>query len=310
MNRKLVLILLLVFQAAVSGCSRTEPSNAIHFLLWKPHQPKPLEAAIARFERENPDIRVERHIASENASEYYRELSTKLRNSDPDLDVFFMDVIWPPEFSARNYLEDLSPSFPPSAQKDFFPGPISASTIDGRIYAVPFNIDVGLLFYRKDLLEKHGFSAPETWPELLRQIDTILKSEERENPGLTGYAGQFEKYEGLVCNILEFIGGNGGSFLDSGNQPAITDPKVIEAVRFIRDELLHSTAHPRRASDYLLTAKEQQSRDVFARGEAVFLRNWPETWGILNDASRSSVQGRVGMAPLPHFKGWESIGTL
>lgn len=310
MNLKIFLVLLLASASVSSGCSQTDSSNTLHFLLWKPHQPKPLEEVITQFERENPDLRVERHMASENASEYYRVLSTKLRNSDPELDVFFMDVIWPPEFVARNYLDDLTPRFPPSDQKDFFPGPIAASTFDGRIFAVPFNIDVGLLFYRKDLLNKHGFSAPSTWTEMLDQIDTIIKSEGTKNPNLTGYVGQFEKYEGLVCNILEFIGGHGGEFLDSENLPAINTPNVIKAVQFIRDELIHNKTHPRRASDYLLTAKEQQSREIFARGDAIFLRNWPETWGILNDSSRSSVQGQVGMSPLPHFEGWKSVGTL
>lgn len=278
--------------------------------MWKPHQPKPLEKAIHLFEERHPDTRVVRHIGSENASEYYRELTTKLRNQDPDLDVFFLDVVWPAEFAARGHLENLSDRFPPSERENFFPGPISAVTIDGEIFAVPFNIDVGLLFYRKDLLEKYRFEPPNTWEKMILQIDTILKGESERNPDLIGYAGQFEKYEGLVCNILEFIEGNGASFLDSNGNPAITDPKVIEAVRFVRDELIHNKEHPRRATGYLLTAKEQESREIFARGDAIFLRNWPETWGILTDPQRSKVYQNVGMAVLPAFEGGEPMGTL
>lgn len=296
--------------ALAPGCARKSEGPVIHFLMWKPHQPKPLEDAIARFEKENPGVRVARHIGSENASEYYRELTTKLRNRDPDLDVFFLDVIWPPEFVARGYLQDLSERFPPGERKNFFPGPLSADTVDGRVYAVPYNIDMGLLFYRKDLLEKYHFKPPATWDELLRQADAILKGEGKVNPDLTGYAGQFDKYEGLVCNVLEFVESRGGSFLDDSGRPAVNSPAVIGAVRFVRDELIHNQDHPRRASDYLLTAKEQETRDIFARGDAVFLRNWPETWGILNDASRSKVAGRVGMAPLPAFEGGKRAATL
>jgi multiple sugar transport system substrate-binding protein len=308
-NRVLIIVAAL---CALFGtaCTRKAEGPVIHFLMWKPHQPKPLEDAIARFETENPGVRVDRHIGSENASEYYREVTTKLRNQDPDLDVFFLDVIWPPEFVARGYLLDLSDRFTPGERKNFFPGPLSADTVGGRVYAVPYNIDMGLLFYRKDLLEKYHFKPPATWGELLKQVDAIIKGEGDANPDLIGYAGQFDKYEGLVCNVLEFIKSKGGSFLDENGRPAVDSPADIEAIRFIRDELIHNPEHPRRASDYLLTAKEQETRDIFARGDAVFLRNWPETWGILNDASRSKVAGRVGMAPLPAFEGGKPAATL
>lgn len=295
----------------LQGCPQgKQTEKELHFLMWKPHQPKPLEKAIHLFEERHPGVRVDRHIGSENASEYYRELTTKLRNRDPDLDVFFLDVVWPAEFVARGYLENLSDRFPPSQRAQFFPGPISADTIGGKIYAVPFNIDVGLLFYRKDLLEKYGFKPPKTWAEAIRQMDTILKGEGKAHPNLIGYSGQFEKYEGLVCNVLEFIASTGTSFLDSNGNPDLTDPRVIEAVRFIRDDLINNKDHPRRAPGYLLTAKEQESREIFARGDAIFLRNWPETWGILTDPDRSKVYDRVGMAVLPAFEGGHSVGTL
>jgi trehalose/maltose transport system substrate-binding protein len=300
---------LIVLLCVLPGCTKSVPDNTLHFLMWKPHQPKPLEDAIARFEAQT-GVHVIRHIGSENASDFYRELTTKLRNRDPDLDVFFLDVIWPPEFTARGYLADLSGRFPKAEQAHFFPGPLKADTIDGAVRAVPFNIDVGLLFYRKDLLEKYHFNPPANWAELIAQTDAILAGEGAAHPNLIGYAGQFEQYEGLVCNLLEFVESRGGSLLNAEGRPALTSPEVIAAVRFIRDELLHNPAHPRRASDYLLTAKEQESRDIFARGDAVFLRNWPETWNILNDPARSTVKGRVGMTPLPTFDGGPHAGTL
>ena len=187
---------------------------------------------------------------------------------------------------------------------------MSAVTVEDRVWAVPFNIDVGLLFYRKDLLDHYGFDPPKTWQEMIRQIDVILKEEGAVNPNLVGYAGQFEKYEGLVCNVLEFIESRGGSFLDTEGKPSVNRPEVLEAVRFIRDELIHNVDHPRRATDYLLTAKEQESREIFLRGDAIFLRNWPETWGILTNPERSKVHDRVGMRPLPSFEGGVSVGTL
>lgn len=310
MPRWIFALFLAFVVSALLGCPRTDNQQVLHFLMWKSHQPRPLEEALSRFEKENPGIKVVQHIGSENASEYYRELTTKLRNQDPDLDVFFLDVVWPSEFVARGYLKNVSERFPHSEREKFFPGPMSADTVNGDVYAVPFNIDVGLLFYRKDLLAKYGLQPPETWEELIRQIDSILEGERKNTPNMLGYSGQFDKYEGLVCNMLEFVESNGGSFLDKEGQPAVNRPEVIEAVRFVRDALLHNKEHPNRATDYLLTAKEQESREIFARGDAIFLRSWPETWGMLTDPERSKVHDRVGMAPLPAFEGGERVGAL
>ncbi|MFQ5700524.1 MAG: ABC transporter substrate-binding protein [Acidobacteriota bacterium] len=297
----------LVCAGACSG--RHDDARAVHFLAWKPQQPGPLEEAIGDFERAS-GIRVVRHIGSENASQYYSELTTKLRNHDPALDVFFLDVVWPAEFAARGYLADLTGRLPPAERELFLPGPMAACTVAGRVVAVPFDVDVGLLYYRRDLLEKYNLSPPATWAELLEQIDAVLAGEKQAHPSMVGYAAQFRRYEGLVCNMLEMVAGRGGALVDETGKPVLDTPAVIGAVRWVRDRLLLDPQHPRRAPRTLLNATEQESRAIFARGDALFHRNWPETWNILNDPERSSVAGRVGMAPLPAGPGGRSAGTL
>jgi multiple sugar transport system substrate-binding protein len=305
-GRRLLIALGVVTLAACGsgGDARTR----LHFMMWRQHQPEPLERAIRAFEDARPDVEVVRRLGSENVSDYYREVTTKLRNQDPDVDVFFLDVIWPAEFAARGYLEPLDARLGQAERDAFVPAPLEADTVDGTLYAVPFSVDVGLLYYRADLLTKYGFEAPRTWDDLVRQADTILAGE--DDPDLTGYAAQFDRYEGLVCNVLELLTARGGSLADASGQPTIDTPELVATLTWIRDELIHNAGSPRRASDYLLTAKEQQSRDVFVRGDAVFLREWPEAWKIANDPAQSAVAGRVAMAPLPAFDGGRPAGTL
>jgi len=307
--RGAAVVVLFVVLGAIAACGGGgDDGRELHFLFWRQHQPEPLERAIQAFEAAHPDVTVVRHIGSENVSDYYRELTTKLRNQDPDVDVFFMDVIWPAEFAARGYLAPLDDRVGAAGRDAFFPAPIRANTVDGTLYGLPFSIDVGLLYYRTDLLEAHGFQAPETWDELLAQADAILAA--RPDADLYGYAGQFDRYEGLICNVLELLAARSGSLVGPDGRPQVDTPEVAATLRWIRDELIHNPAVPRRASDYLLTAKEQESRDMFLRGDAIFLREWPEAWKIVNDSARSAVAGRVAMAPLPAFPGGAPAGTL
>jgi multiple sugar transport system substrate-binding protein len=69
---------------------------------------------------------------------------------------------------------------------------------------MPLYIDSGMLYYRRDLLDKYGFKPPETWPEMVRQAEAITAGESN----IRGFSAQFKQYEGLVCNMMEYIAGN------------------------------------------------------------------------------------------------------
>ena len=64
--------------------------------------------------------------------------------------------------------------FTAAEQQQFLDAPILANRYRGQIFGVPLFIDAGLLYYRKDLLEKYGISPPRTWPELVQEAKTIL----------------------------------------------------------------------------------------------------------------------------------------
>src|SRR5687768_14863833 len=141
------------------------PETELHFLMWKPHQREPWQRAIRDFEAAHPGIRVRIEEGPHSSSELHAMLVTKLRARDPRLDLFLIDVVWPAELAAAGYLEPLDDLFDREARARFFPGPIEADTVGGRLVAAPFNVDAGLLYYRKDLVDR----PPETWDQLARQ---------------------------------------------------------------------------------------------------------------------------------------------
>src|SRR5215216_3399649 len=135
-----------------------------------------------------------------NTGLYYDKLRTEFQAGGGDIDVVGSDVIWPIQFAAQGWVQDLSDKFPASEQNKFLPAPIQASTYEGAIYAVPWFEDAGVLYYRSDLLEQAGYSAPpKTWEELK---DMALKtSQDTGTPN--GFLFQGRNYEGGVCNALE-----------------------------------------------------------------------------------------------------------
>lgn len=285
-------------------CSEAGTPTSIVFLTWKPNQPQVWDHLLRTFQRENPDIEVKVQIGPHSSTEYHAILAQRLKNKDASVDVFFMDVIWPPEFASAGWIADLTSRFPGQEQSKFLPGPIAANTWKGKIYGVPCFLGAGLLYYRKDLLKKYGFSPPQSWEEMLAQGRRILQGE--GTPGLYIYSGQFKQYEGLVCDMLEFIWSHGGAVIDrKTGRVVLAEPPAVKAVAFVRDRIIGKAA-PIGALNY----EEPESLDLFIQGKAVFHRNWPYAWAIANDPSRSRIAGKVGVSPLPSFPGFKSASTL
>jgi len=300
----------MIFLGVVAGLgpgiatAHADELTTIVFLTWKPNQPEGWERLIEQFHKEHPQIRIKRQVGPHSSTEYHAIVTQRLRNRDPSVDVFLMDVIWPPEFAAAGWATDLSKRFPAQEQQKFLNGPIRANTFQGAIYGVPCYLGAGLFYYRKDLLEKYGFKPPQTWKEMISQGEAVLKGE--GDPGLAVYSGQFKQYEGLVCDMMEFIWSNGGAAVDSRTGQVLLDqPAAIEAVSFVRDRIIGKAA-PRGVLNY----EEPESLDLFTQGKAVFMRNWPYAWALANDPKASKVAGRIGVGRLPCFEGHDSASTL
>ena len=177
---------------------------------------------------------------------------------------------------------------------------MEAVTFEGKPYAVPWYIDAGVLYYRKDLLQKYGFLPPTTWAELVSTAQTITAEEK----GLYGFIWQGKQYEGLVCNVLEYMWSNGGEVMREG-KPVLFSPENIYALNFMKDLIIKYKVTP----PLVTTAIEEPTRHIFGNGQALFMRNWPYAWNIFQREG-SPVKDKVGISTLPSFPTHESASTL
>jgi trehalose/maltose transport system substrate-binding protein len=230
--------------------------------------------------------------ANERLALYQQLLAAQSR----DIDVLQIDVIWPAILATQ--LMDLSQLLPAQDRADHFKVLVDNDTVDGKLVAVPWFVDAGLLYYREDLLKKYGKQVPQTWAELADTAKAVLEGESKGgNAKLQGYVWQGRAYEGLTCNALEWIASfGGGGIVDQKGAVTIDNPQAVKALQTASGWI--GTISPKGVLSY----GEEESRGVFQSGNAVFMRNWPYAWALAN-APDSPVKGKVGVAVLPQGEG-------
>ena len=150
-------------------------------------------------------VNVVPHPAASDAS--YSQLVRAFSSKSNSIDVAMLDVVWPGAFAP--YLVDLGPKLGQQA-KLHAAGIVANNTVDGKLVAMPWFGDFGILYYRTDLLKKYGYKAPPTtWTELFAMAKKIQDGEQKSNPNFYGFVFQGNAYEGLTCDGLEWLASSG-----------------------------------------------------------------------------------------------------
>ncbi len=220
-----------------------------------------------------------------------------------DIDMYQTDVIWAPQLA--DHFVDLTEAAG-SLVDEHFPSIIESQTVDGKLVALPIFTDAPALYYRKDLLEKHGASVPSTWEELTETAQMIQDAERAEgNADVWGFVWQGNSYEGLTCDALEWIkSSGGGQIVEADGTISVNNENAAAALEL-------AASWPGSISpEGVLSYQEEEARGVWQTGNAVFMRNWPYAYALGN-GSDSAVAGMFDVAPLPSGQGHgESAATL
>ena len=214
-----------------------------------------------------------------------------LRTRSSAIDVLQLDVVWPGLLAP--HLIDLRPHSGGIEEKHFG-GVVFNNTVGGRLVAMPWFMDAGLLYYRRDLLAKYELKPPRTWEELIHAARKVQDGERAAgHKAMWGYVWQGRSYEGLTCNVLEWVVSHGGgSFVDQGGRVTANNAHAVDALGMAAAMI--GTVSPREVLDY----GEEEARAAFQSGNAVFMRNWPYAWSLAQ-AGDSPVKGRIGVTVLP-----------
>lgn len=243
---------------------------------------------IQEFQTKNPDLRINLIKGKYTTDEVEASYTAAFRAGNSPYDLVYLDIIWVANFAAAGWLEDLSNLMSPSALAEFLKDDLEAGRYQGKLYRIPFRSDVGMLYYRKDLLAATNYKPPQTFADL-EQISQSLQAQKTVR---WGYLWQQRQYEGLVAMFVEVLKGYGGFWIDPVTEKVGLDqPPALEAVQFLR-QTIEQGISPRDLTAY----DEAESLRTFQQGEAAFLRNWPEAWAKANAVP--SLRGNVGIVPM------------
>ncbi len=253
---------------------------------------------------EGKDVDVEIVSTPNSSTERLALYQQILAAQGDDIDILQVDVVWPGILAP--HLVDLK-AYDPKAGSGHFPALIENNTVEGALLALPWWTDAGVLYYRADLLEKHGFRAPTTWTEMTDIAQAVMAAERADgDTDIWGYVWQGKAYEGLTCNALEWLDSSGGgTIVAEDGAVTVNNSGAVEALSLAASWV--GDISPEGVLNY----DEEAARGVFQSGNAVFMRNWPYAWALAQSED-SAIKGKVGVVALPKGDGSNGshTGTL
>jgi trehalose/maltose transport system substrate-binding protein len=256
--------------------------------------------ALDDFTRET-GIAVERQLPPQFSDEQLALERRILEGRGTTPDVFLVDAIAPGTLA--DHLLDLSPQFERERGRHF-PGLVANNVVRGRLVAIPYHANVGILLYRTDLLHTYGLThPPASWDELASMAAAIQAGERRHGRAdFWGYVWQGAPYEGLTCNALEWQASEGGGrILEDDGAISVNNPRARRA--WARAASWIGTISPPEVIGF----REVEAEAAWLGGRAAFLRSWPGS--ALATWNEGPLRGRFDIAPLPAGAGGRA-GTL
>jgi multiple sugar transport system substrate-binding protein len=252
-----------------------------------------MNAIVAEFNKANPQIKVEIEYVSYDA--LHDKITTAMASTPPAYDVFLVDDIWYAEFAKAGYVLDATSRITKDMRDKIFPASWEITTVNSKVYGMPWLLDEKYFFYNEDMLKQAGFTAPPaTWEELLDQAKVLKEKGIVEYPIVWSWG----QYEAAICDWVALLFGNGGSLVDASGAPAFNDAKGVATLSWMLKTIDDGYTNPSSAS-YV----EEDVRNVFSQGKAAYALNWVYMYDLVNfQTKESQVTGKIKMALMPAFK--------
>jgi multiple sugar transport system substrate-binding protein len=298
----------LIVALGIAGCG-SKPSTevpaagpvTIHVMTMDQAGLKPadIDQIVKDFEAQNPDIKV---VMEYVGYDYVHDkIVTGMAANPPAYDAAMIDVIWPDEFIKAGYLLDVTNKVTPEMKSGIFPAAWNGVTRNGKIYGMPWLMDVKYFMYNKDMLQKAGFNAPpKTWEELAEQAKVI------KDKGLAEYpiTWSWNQKEGVTCDYAALLFGNNGAFVDSTGKPAFNKEQGVQVLDWMKKTIDDGLTNPS-----AISSDEMAVEADFLAGKSAFAVNWLFQYADSNDATKSQIVGQVAFAPMPVFEAGAAAGV-
>jgi trehalose/maltose transport system substrate-binding protein len=259
------------------------------------------QQVVELWNEENPDTPVRIEILPDQADEQRNQQALVLQGQSGEFDLLGMDVIWTGEYATNGWVASFEERRGELEEAGVLPGALESAQWEGELWAVPYNSNAGLFYYRTDLID----TPPTTWEEAV-EVCTAGAQE----AGIAPFVAQGAQYEGMVVNFMEYLFGGGGQLINEEG----TESLLLEgdAGRQALEFMATSQAEGFYAPGFN-TMQENEAVAEFQAGNAACMRNWPSFYAQLvgegEEAAASEVQDSTGVTVLPTFVGEGTTGV-
>ncbi|NBJ10527.1 ABC transporter substrate-binding protein [Microvirga arsenatis] len=304
MNFKTTTTLLLAGAAFGLTASAATAQTNLRVFVSSQHRPDVWRKAFDMYEAKNANVKVTIETGGNTSEQQAQYLNTVMTAKDTSLDVMILDVIRPAQYAAAGWTVPFNEVLGNDAanyMKRYLPAYAEANTVDGKIVALPAFADAMFLYYRKDLLEKHGIQPPQTWDQLAAAAKKITEAE--KDPNLQGLSFQGRAIEGAVCTFLLPYWSMGKQLVSDGKL-SFDKETAVKSLKLWKDFVDQGVAKKNIAE-----VATDDTRKEFQAGNVVFAVNWSYAWGQFQGAE-SAVKDKVGVVKLPAVQGGQSASCL
>ena len=306
MKRRTSFSLITAAVALVAGLTSTTASYAQQTTLrvfsgGANQRPDLMRKLFDQYQAKNPNVKIEIETGGATSELQRQYLSTVLNAKDAAIDIYLIDIVNPAQYYGAGWLEPLDAYLgkPADVMKPYLPVYATSNVVDGKIAAMPAFADAMFMYYRKDLLDKHGVKEPKTWDELSAAAVKIQKAE--GNVNLQGLSIQGAPIEGAVCTFLLPYWGQGKDFNDASGKMTLDKAAATKGLTQWLTMVDQGVIKKNVAE-----VKTPDTVNEFKAGQVVFAINWGFAWDRFKDDADSQVKGKVGVMPLPAMAGGKS----
>jgi multiple sugar transport system substrate-binding protein len=271
-----------------------------------PNQRPDLQAKLfEQYNKANPGVKVEIETGGATSELQRQYLSTVLNAKDSAIDLFLIDIVNPAQYASKGWIEPLDKYVggPAALRNDYLPVYQNANVIGGKVYAMPSQGDSMFMYYRKDLLTKHGIAEPKTWDELAAAAKKVTAAE--GNPNLQGLSFQGAPIEGAVCTFLLPYWGQGKQFNDAAGKLTLDKTAAVNGLKMWL-KMMDDGVSKKNIAEVTTPVTVNE----FKAGNVVFAINWGFAFDRFKDDADSKVKGNVGVMPLPAMAGGKSATCM
>jgi len=237
-------------------------------------------------------------------SELYQKVLTDAVSGTNAYDGYLFAPAWVVDFAPAGLIEDLTPYVEADAAlewDDVAPFFRDFNSYNGKVYSIPLDGDMHMVYYRIDSLEEAGLEPPKTWDDYLA-VAKALNGKDLNGDGEGDYGSCISKAPAqqsywwiwsIAAPYIQSQGSSQGPFFNTADMtPLVNNDAFKRALEVYKETGLYGP--PDETNQGV-----GDSRGLFLQGRCALTMDWGDIGPLAIDPANSKVIDKTGAISNP-----------